>query len=79
MTDGSACCDSNHAGPDRRAARVTVVSREGQRAGPPLVGHPRAVDDARVGGGIRAVEDERAVVGHISNERSGGSAGADLQ
>ena len=62
MTDGSARSDGNHTRPDRRSARVGIHPCERERAAALLRDHARAVDGARVGRGIGAVEDESAVV-----------------
>ena len=69
-----------HAAADRRVARVTIVPVERQRAGALLCDRTRTADDARVGVGIRPVEDERAVVRErVYAEHAGCAPNADLE
>ncbi len=74
-----ASADFQAAGGNRGAARVAVGAREGQRTGAALGQTPAAVDVAIEAHGIRPVEDERAVVGHVAGEATRRPASADFQ
>ena len=64
--------DPSHAG-------KRVVAAEGQRAGPEFRDISAAVDVARVGQGVGAVEDDRPVVADVAADRSGRASVADAE
>ena len=67
------------AGRNRRGAAVRAVGGEYGRAAADLVDGACARDQPAEGQGVRAVEGQRAVVGHIADDRARGSAIAELQ
>ena len=70
----AAIAERKRAGADRRGAGVGVGAGQRQRAGPCLGQRARPADDAGIGEGVAAVEDQRSTDGDVAGDAAARAA-----